>query len=238
MAERMADASPRRLARVSGVLFLVTLLTGVFAEIFVSDRLVVGGDATATAANILANQSLYRLGFTAYLVEMACNVAFTALFYQLLRPAGRSVSWVALTLGLVGCTIKTVSRLFYIAPLLVLEGPPYLRAFSTDQSQALALLMLRVNGLGAGMALAFFGFSTLLNGYLIIRSGFLPRFLGALSLLGGLGWLTFLSPPLGYRLFPYVAAFGLLASAGMIGWLLIVGVNEPRWKERAGIAGL
>jgi len=86
------------------------------------------------------------------------------------------------------------------------------------------------------MALIFFGFYALLTGYLIIRSTFLPRILGVLGVCGGLGWLAFLYQPLGYRLFPYLAALGLLGAASQVLWLLVVGVNEQRWKEAASAA--
>jgi uncharacterized protein DUF4386 len=176
------------------------------------------------------------LGFAVYLIEMACQTAMTALFYSLLKPAGRSVSLVAAYLGLTGCVIKTLSRLFFITPLFILGGAHYLSVFSTQQLQALALLFLKVNDHGAGIALVLFGFYALLTGYLMIRSTFLPRILGVLSVLGGLGWLSFLYPPLGYRLFPYIAAFGLLGALSLIVWLLVKGVNEQRWKEQAEVA--
>src|SRR5216684_2702138 len=237
MTEPIAETSPRLKARVTGVLYLLAMLTGIFAQGFVSGRLVVDGNAAATAANILAHRGLFRLGFAVYLVEMACQIAMTALFYDLLKPAGRSVSLLAAFLGLAGCVIKTFSRVFFIAPLFVLGGAHYLSVFSTEQLQALALLFLKVNDHGAAIALVFFGFYALLTGYLIIRSTFLPRILGALSVLGGLGWLSFLYPPLGYRLFPYIAALGVLGAALLMLWLLVFGVNEQRWKEQASPAG-
>src|SRR5881398_765867 len=236
MMERMAEASPHLKARIAGAFYLLTMLTGIFAQGFVSDRLVVSGDAAATATNILTHKSLFQLGFTIYLIEMACQIAMTVLFYYLLKPAGRIVSLLAASLGLTGCIIKTFSRLFYIAPLFVLGGAHYLNVFSPEQLQALALLFLNVNDHGAAVALAFFGFYALLTGYLIIKSTFLPRILGVLSVFGGLGWLTFLYPPLGYRLFPYLAAFGLLGAGSLIVWLLVFGVNEQRWKEQASAA--
>src|SRR5438876_3499114 len=158
MTERITETSPRLKARITGVFYLVTILTGIFAQGFVSGRLVVDGDAAATATNILTHRGFFQLGFTVYLIEMACQIAITALFYDLLKPAGRSVSLVAAFLGLAGCVIKTFSRLFYIAPLLVLGGSHYLSVFSAEQLQALALLFLKVNDHGAANALAFFGF--------------------------------------------------------------------------------
>ncbi len=237
MVGRLEKTSPRFNAQITGVVYLLTVLTGIFAEGFVSGRLVVDGDAAATAANILAHESLFQLGFAVYLVEMACQVAFTALFYELLEPAGRTISLIAAFLGLAGCVIKTFSRAFFIVPLFVLGGAHYLSVFSTGQLQALALLLLKVNDRGAAVALVFFGFYALLTGYLIIRSTFLPRILGVLSVLGGLGWLSFLYLPLGYRLFPYIAALGLLGAGALILWLLVFGVDEQRWKEQAGVIG-
>jgi hypothetical protein len=232
------ETSPRLMARVTGVLYLITILAGIFAQGFVSNKLIVNGDAAATAANILAHRPLFQLGFAVYLIEMACQIAMTALFYDLLKPVSKTLSLLAAFVGLAGCVIKTVSRLFFIAPLFVLADTRYLSVFSTAQVQALALLLLEVNDHGAAIALAFFGFAAPIRGYLILRSTFLPKFLGVLSILAGVGWISYLYQPLGYRLFPIIGLLGLIGAAAQIFWLIIFGVDEPRWKEQARSAGI
>ena len=231
----ISRTSPRLLGRAIALLFLLTIITGVFAQGFVSDRLYVSNDAAATATNFLTQRGLYELGFTVYLIEMACQVTTAVLFYQLLKAVNRTVALLALFLEVTGCIIKTFARVFYIAPLFVLGRPAGLAAFSAEQLQSVALILLKVNDQGAGAALAFFGFSTLLGGYLIFRSTFLPRWLGVLVLISGLCWLTFIYPPFGRSIFVYTAIFGLLSSVAMIVRLLI-GVNEERWKEGAAAA--
>jgi len=235
--ERTTEMSPRTKARFAGALYLLTIIAGVYAQAFISDHLVVFGDAARTASNILANQSLYRFGFTVYLLEMAGQIATVVLFYQLLKPVSRTGAMLAAAFELIGCGIKTFSRLFYFAPLLVLGGGVWsLSAFNKEQLDSIALLLLRINDNGAAIALAFFGFSTVLQGWLIYRSGFLPRWLGVIEIIGGFGWLTFLSPPLGMRVFIYVAVYALLGLLATIVWLLTVGVDDERWRQRAAQA--
>jgi hypothetical protein len=228
--------SPRAKARLAGGLYLLTMVLGGFAQAFVSDRLVVVGDAAATATNIGAHLSLFRLGFAIYLVEMVCQLTMTALFYDLLKPVSSGVARTATIIGVVGCTIKIVARLFFISPVLVLGGAQYLSVFSAEQLHALGLLLLRVNYMGETIAMVFFGFYALLLGYLIFNSGFLPRILGVLSALGGIGWLTYLSEPFAARIAPIILGVAFIGALTKVVWLLIFGVNEERWNARAAAA--
>jgi len=231
------EMSPRTKARFTGAIYLLYIIAGVVAQGFISDRLVVMRDAATTAANIVAHQSTYRLGLTVYLIEMAGQVATVVLFYQLLKPVSRTGAMLAAAFELIGCGIKTFSRVFYFAPLFVVgSGGAYLSAFNKEQLDGMAMLLFRINDYGAGIALGFFGFSTLLQGWLIYRSGFLPRWLGVIGMIGGLGWLTFLSPSLGMKVFLYVALYALIGVLITIVWLLTVGVDEPRWRQRAAQA--
>lgn len=233
MMERMAEASPSFKARIAGVFYLLNILTGIIAEVFVRGRLAVYSDAAVTAHNILAHEPLFRLGFASALICVACYIAVTALFYGLFEPVNRSLSLLAAFFSLVGCTIQAFICLFLLAPLVVLGGAQYLSVFRVEQLQALALMFLTFYGEGFTIAMVFFGFYCLLIGYLIFRSTFLPRILGVLLAIAGLGWVTFLSPPLGIYLFPYIAGTSALGEIPLELWLIVIGVNEQRWKEQA-----
>lgn len=232
----MTETSPTTRGRILAVLYLFLIAAGIVAQVFISDRLVVRGDAAGTAANILANESLYRLGFTIFMLEMVAQVAVSVMFYDLLRPVNPSVARLSAILGVTGSGIKTLARLFYYGPLILLSGASYLSAIPAAQLETLSLLFLRINSQGAAIALIFFGFETLLRGWLLFRSGFLPRFLGVLSMIGGIGWLTYLWPPLGSQVFTGVALFAIAGVVATAGWLFIRGVDVGRWKARAALA--
>jgi hypothetical protein len=225
--------SPKRLARVTGVFYLLTIVAAIIGQGLIAERLVNSTNASVTAANIVAHPDLFRFGYTMYMIEMVSQTIMTMLFYELLKPVSRIGSLIAAVLGVVGCGIKALSRLFFVAPAIVLEGTPYLNTFSSEQLKSMALLFYTVNEMGAAIAVVFFGFSTVITGWLMIRSTYLPRVLGWFALVGGIGWLAFLWPPLGYRLNLYIAAIGILGSLATIVWLLAFGVNEERFAEQA-----
>jgi hypothetical protein len=231
----MNQGWPGPRARITGVVYLLYLLTAVIGEFFIRG-LVVDGDAAATANNILAHQPLFRLGFATGLIATACYIAVTALLYDLFKPVSRSLSLLAAFFSLVGCAILAFASLFQLAPLVVLGGSQYLSVFKVEQLRALALMFLELNTQAGNICVVFFGVYCLLLGYLIFRSVFLPRILGMGMALAGLGWLTFLSPPLANHLTPYNLVLGFLAELSLMLWLLVMGVNVQRWKEQANAA--
>jgi len=233
MRHKAKEWSPRAKARLAGVFEALEGLTSAFGQVNVLGGLIVVGNATATAANILKHETLFRLGFASSLLGVAFHLGWAFLFYQLFRPVNKSISFCAAFVILVGCAIQAVAALLYLAPLLVLTAGSPLSALTQQQLQALGYMFLKLNGLAFDTYLVFFGLWCVLIGYLIFRSTFLPRILGVLLAIDGLGWMTYTSPPLGHYLFPIIAVASGLAEIPLQLWLLIFGVNNERWKAQA-----
>ena len=238
MTDRITEASPRFKARMAGVFQLLEAVTASFPGVFVLGRLVVDGNAAATAANIVGHERLFWLGFASSLIGVACHVAWALLMYELLKPVNKSLSLLAAFFVLVCCAMQALTSLFYLAPLLILQGGSSLSAFTAEQLQSLALMFLKLNQYAYNIDLVFFGLWCVLTGYLIFRSTFLPRILGVLLAISGLGWVIYLYPPLAYHLFiPYIASASALGEIPLEFWLIVMGVNVQRWKKQASNAG-
>ena len=236
MPQQIAEASPQFKARMAGAFQLLEALTATFGQVIVLDKLVVTGNAAATAANILGHERLFWLGFASSLIGVAFHIAWALLMYELLKPVNTSLSLLAAFVILVGCAIQALTSLLYLAPLIILQGGSSLSAFAPEQLQALALVFLRLNDYAFQIYLVFFGVWCLLIGYLIFRSTFLPRILGVLLAISGLGWVTYLYPPLAHRVYPIIAAASALGEIPLELWLIVMGVNVQRWKEQASAA--
>jgi hypothetical protein len=234
--ERKAEVSPRFMARMAGVFELLEGFTSAGGQVVILGSLVVAGNAAATAANILAHEQLFWLGFASSLIAVAFHLAWALLFYDLFKPVKRSISLLALCVILVGCAMQALTSLLYLAPLLVLHGGSTFSSFTPQQLQALALVFLNLNAQAFNIYLVFFGLWCILIGYLIFRSTFLPRILGVLLAIDGLAWMLYLSPPLAQHLFPFIAVASGLAEIPLMLWLIVVGVNSERWKEQASKA--
>jgi len=239
IGKRVTEASPRSLARIAGVFQFLENTTAAFGQVIVLGRLVVIGSAAVTAANILGHQRLFWLGFAACVIGIVFHIAWALLFYELFKPVNKRLSLFAVFVILVGCAIQALTILLYLAPLIVLQGGSSLSAFTLEQLQVLALVFLRLNAYAFDIYLVFFGLWCVLIGLLILKSTFLPRILGLLYAVSGLGYLIFLSPPLAHRLFfPYIALAAALGEIPLPLWLLVFGVNAQRWKEQASAGGV
>src|SRR5215471_14649315 len=221
-------------ARIIGLVYLLFFLTSILSVVCLKG-LVVKNDSSATANAIVAHERLFRLGIATGLIGTGFYVALVALFYMLFKPVNRSVSLVAAFFGLVGCAIQASGSVFQLFTLANLGDGGTISVFSSDDlaGRAVAMLFLKLTHQVGNVALVFFGVYCLLIGWLILRSTFLPRFLGVLMVLAGLGWLIFLYPPLAERLFAFIATVGVIAEALLMLWLLIAGVNTDRWREQA-----
>jgi uncharacterized protein DUF4386 len=238
VAGRVVGVSPRVKARIAGVLYLVIIVGGIFAQIGVRGRLVVNGDAAATAQNIVSHELLYRLGFAVEVFYLLCNIPITMILYDLFKIVNRKMAMVLVFFSMVGTAVEGVALLAHYAPLVLLGKGSYLTAFTEAQLQAASYMSLQMFDYGFMIALSFFGFFCISLSYLIFKSTFFPRVIGGLLAIQGTLYLTnsfahFVSPPIGDRVFPFLAVSGI-AEVSFCLWLLLVGVNVQRWKEQAG----
>ena len=221
----------RKTARLAGLLWLLMIGLGLFAQIGVRESIIIPGNATATAANIAANSFLFRLGFVSDLAMLICYLLTPLVFYKLFLTVSKNLSALMVIFAMVGTAIGMLSLLCEYAALHLLTGAPYLSAFSTSQLQAQAMLLLELNDHGYMIAHIFFALWVLPLGILIYRSGFLPRVFGILFILetiAGLLSITihFLFP--GGTLETNLLWLGAIAEFSFTFWILLRGIREPK----------
>ncbi|HWT12074.1 MAG TPA: DUF4386 domain-containing protein [Allosphingosinicella sp.] len=233
MTEVPSRAATQASARWAGGLYLLVIAAGIFAEVGVREVLIVRGDSAATAANIASSESLFRLGFVADLVSAGAYAAVAFLLYALFREASPRLALSSALLGTAGSLAMIVNLAHLLEALSWLGDAPYLASFAIEQRQALAMASLRSHGLGYMVAGIVFGAHLLVLAILILRSGLLPRLLGALLALAWLGSWTnalasFLALPFASSLFPWILLPNLVAEGGLALWLLAIGVRKAR----------
>ena len=239
MMERIAEASPRSLARMAGVFQLLEASTAACGQVVVLGRLVVSGNPAATAANIIGHQQVVWFGFALSLLGVVFHLAYAFLFYELFKPVNRRLSFFAMLVLLMATAVQALMAVFYLGLSLVLDTGKSLSAFSAEQVHALAYAFLRLNGYAFNTHLFLFGLWCLLVGILICRSTFLPRVLGVLLAIAGLGWMMYLVPPVANHLFmPYIAGASALGEIPLELWLIVMAVNAQRWREQASAAAV
>lgn len=219
------ETSVKTTARTAGLLYLVVIAGGLFAELGVRGKLIVQGDAGATAANILAHPQLYRWGFAVELFYCACNVPITLQFYKLFRCVSSDLTLLVVFFTLIGTAVEAVSLLAHIAPLVLLNS---------GQDPRWAYVALQFFDYGFNIALVFFGGYCIAMGRLIYRSTFLPKLIGWLLAFQGCCYLVssfskFIAPDFTATFFPLLMVSGL-GEISFCLWLLLMGVNETKWK--------
>ena len=231
------ERSPQRYARIAGVCYLAIIVLGMFGELYVRGALVVSGDAAATSAAISASPMLWRAGIVGDLLMQVLDVPVIVIFYYLLRPVSRSLALFATLLNLVQTAVLVMNKLNLMVPLFLLERSSYLDAFSPEQLHAISSLAIKAHAYGFAIGLIFFGFACLATGYLIFKSGYLPKILGLLLAMAGLSYLInsfalLLAPSLADAISPAILIPAFVGELLLTLWLILKGVNIEQWRQR------
>jgi hypothetical protein len=237
--DQNAETSPQTYARIGGMLYLVIIAAGMFAELFVRGKLVVPGNPAATANNIMTHELLWRISIATDLLMHICDIPLMLIFFILLRPVNKEIALLALLFNLVQTAVLVANKLNLLTALFAMTGGTNLKAFDANQLYALGYNAIHLHGYGFGVGLIFFGFTCLILGYLIFRSAYLPRALGVLMQIAGVCYLVnsfavIIAPAFANRMFPFVLLPPFLAELSLCLWLLVKGVDITKW--RAGIS--
>ena len=220
----------KNLARIAGFCYLIVIVAGLFSEVFVRQALIEVNNALATANNIQANEMLFRWGIVSDLINFVIGLPAILIIYSLFKRTNKLLLQVALGFVIVQTAIIAVNLLNQITPLLILSNDNYLNTFQPEQLASLALLSLNVQAQGYAIGLVFFGFYCLIVGYVIYKSGLVPKVLGILYSFAGLCYLInsfmmFLSKGFQNPLFVYLAIPIFIGELSLCLWLLIKGID-------------
>jgi len=237
MIARTVRTSQQVYARIGGILYLIIIIAGALGEIFIRGKLIVSGDAISTANNIMASQSLWRLGIAGDLLMHVCDIPLMLILYVLLKPVNKNLALLAVVFNLIQTAVLVANKLNLLMPLFFLGNADYLKAFETNQLYGLAYTFLKLHDYGFGVGLIFFGFACLVYGYLLFRSGYFPRALGVLMAIAGLSYLVnsftlLLAPAYAGTIFP-VLVLALIGELSLCLWLMVKGVDLLKWEKRA-----
>lgn len=238
MATPTNGASPRAYARTVGALYLLIFFVGPFAFFMGRTSVVIPGDAAATVERLLASETMFRLGMVAETVIVLVEIVVSALLYVLFRPVSRPLALAAAFARFAQSMLQAVNLITAVPALLLLGGAGYVSAFAPEQVNALVLLFLDANAFVILIWGLLFGFHLLLLGYLVYRSGFMPRTLGALLIIGAVGYLAqsyghILAPQYDALLATVVIVLSIPGELALTVWLLWKGVHVERWEQRA-----
>jgi hypothetical protein len=228
--------NPKKTARLAGFLYLIMIPLGLFGIMWASS-LIVPGDTAATANNIMASELLFPLSIVSALILQIGHILLVLVLYKLLKAVNKNHALLMVIFMLVSVPITMLNELNRFAVLLLLSGADYLTVFTADQLQALVPLFLGLHEHGINIAIIFWGLWLFPMGYLVFKSGYIPRILGVLLIIAGFGYLldffTFFLLPNFYATINQITQFTGWGELLLPLWLLIKGVNVEQWEKRA-----
>jgi hypothetical protein len=235
-AIKPAEQSPQLYVRMGGVMYLLIIIAGIFSELFVRGKLVVSGDAAATANNIIHSSSLWRMGIGADLLMHVLDIPVMLIIYILLRKVNRNIALLVLLFNIVQTAVLVANKMNLIAAMLPLGNKTYLNGVDPHVWQAQAYLSIRLHDYGFGVGLIFFGLVCILEGYLIYKSGFFPRWIGILMQIAGLCYLInsislLLAPDFASIIFPAILVPCFVAELSFCLWMIVKGINVQQWNK-------
>ena len=224
--------SIQKTARTTGFLYMLLIPLGVLAMIYVPNTLFVPGDIAATVSNIMANQTLFRVSIVSALITQVVQIFVVLYLYKILKPVNKNHAVLMVVFSLVAVPIAMLNELNHFAVLLLLNGTDYLTFFTSDQIQSLVAFFLDLRVTGIFIAQIFWGLWLFPMGYLVYKSGFLPKIIGALLIVAVFGYLAdsfifFFVPDFGITF----SEFTFLGELLITFWLLIKGVNVEKWEK-------
>jgi hypothetical protein len=243
MPNQSSISSPNTYARIGGIAYLIIIVAGLLGEMFIRNSIIVSGDAAATAQNLAASTKLWRLGIAGDLLMHVCDLIVLFAYVVLFWPVNKKLILLAIMLNLVQTAVLVANKINLIMPLFFLSDDNYLRSFNPQQLQSLSYLFIKAHSYGFGVGLIFFGCASLITGYIIRRSGFLPGVLGLGMQIAGVCYLVnsfalILAPTIAQLLFPAILLPPFIAELSLSLWLIIKGVDVVLWKEKAAASSL
>jgi hypothetical protein len=230
-------SSPQLYARFAGVLYLIIIIAGLSSEFLFRGTLIVAGDPAATANNLIASESLWRAGILIEYLSLICTTVLAMIYFFLLRSVHKNLNLLATFFRLISIVVQVVAILHLTSALFPLLSPEANKAFTPEQVYSLTNFAIESHSFDYGISLLFLGCCFLIHGCLIFKSGFLPKFLGILIQVAGLGYLTnsftlILAPKLTAWTFPIIILPVFIGEISLSLWLLVKGVDVRKWESK------
>lgn len=231
------ERAPRFYMRFAGLFYLAIILLGLYGEMFVRAKLVTWGNPAATAQAISASPLLWRSGIVGDLLMQVFDIPVIVVLYLLLKPLNRPLALAATYINLIQTAVLVANKLTLLVPLILLGGSSHLSSFSTEQLHSLSYTAIKIHNYGFAIGLIFFGVACVIRGYLLFKSGYVPKIFGVLMLLAGLSYLInsfalLIAPSFAARLSPGILLPAFVGELSFCLWMIVKGIDLAAWKQQ------